>query len=203
MRYKIIKKVWATLKTPILLGVFVCSLCACQTLAFAYFGIKNPNKAVSKEKRLAYYQPFIVNNHKVPVKLYALSDTATWHKTVQSFYGYTFPRIYLRNTQTDSLYSLNCFEDVEWEINLINDHDLSMTDSGDEEKFTQTQKYIADSSHLIFESKKLLPDPAVKWNIQMVCSTFLGKKLRKRMLSILNLKGLGSLTILDISKIEK
>ncbi len=195
------KKNWSTIKVPISLIILGFCFCSCQTLVFAYYGIKNPEKAVSKEKRLAYYEPF-TSTTKVNIKLYALSDTTNWTNIYQKFEGYSFPMIYLRNNQTDSLYSISCYEDIKWEINLINDNNLQYTYPGDEGKITLIKEVIKDNTKLLYASKKQFSTSA-KWDIQIVSATFLGKKLRKRMLPIFNLKDLGSTTILDISKIKK
>lgn len=189
MRSKIADRIWSKIKKTILLIVLVFFLCSCQTLIFAWYGIKKPEKAVSKKERIAYYEPFITN-HEVDVKLYALSDTTEWFKTFQSFKGYSFPMIYLKNYDTDSLYSLNCFEDVKWEINLINDNNLDYTDLGDEENASHIKKIVANKSELLFNSKKTASHKTSKWSVQIVSATFLGKKLRKRMLPIFELKGL-------------
>jgi len=195
------KKIWSITKTPVVLIVLGFCLCSCQALVFAWFGIKNPEKAVSKKERLAYYEPFM-NNHQVTVRLYALSDTTKWSKTMEKFYGYTFPMIYLSATETDSLYSLSCFEDIKWQVNLINKNNLEYTDLGDEEKITYVKTIITNSAELLYESKKTAFYRPAEWHVLVVSATFLGKKLRKRMLPIFDLKGLGSITILDLSKIK-
>ncbi len=201
MQSGLLKKNWSTIKIPMFLITLVFCLCSCQTLVFAYYGIKNPNKAISKEKRFAYYEPF-TSNPKIDVKLYALSDTTKWTNIFQKLEGYSFPMIYLRNNRTDSLYSISCYEDIKWEINLINDDNLQYTYSGDEEKMAHIKKIITDKAEPLYDSKKQSLTSA-KWDIHIVSATFLGKKLRKRMLPIFTLKGLGAITILDISRIEK
>lgn len=189
-------------KTSLLIVVMGFSLYSCQSLALLYFGVKNPERPVNKEERLAYYEPFINNHKALPLKLYVLSDTTKWLQTYHYFEGYSFPMVYLRNQKTDSLYTLSCFEDIEWEIGLINNGNLKYTYAGEEEKLAYIKQFIADSSKIVYDSKTVSSD-SIKWQVQMVSATFLGKKLRKRMLSIMELEGLGSLTILDISNIEK
>jgi len=177
--------------------IFTLGFFSCQPVLKLFLGIKNPNFTLSNEERKEYYQPFIVEK-KEEVFIYALKDTSSLNKAGGTFTSY--PSIYAKNRENDSVYLLNCFEDISWDVENINKKDYSHLTIADSVKFNALTQLLELHSELVHTPNEFLKKDTLNiWSVYMVSGTFLGKKLRKRMLPVVNINALHKLEILDIS----
>ncbi|SHJ05118.1 hypothetical protein SAMN04488096_107143 [Mesonia phycicola] len=176
---------------------------SCQSVFRLYTGVKN--KIViyqTNEERQAYYASFISAVNEANVKVYTLKD-----KELDSIIGTintlakNMPLMYLKNTETQSLYRLSCYEDITYDIeNIINDKyswDYLDKDSISNQYLNQ-QKYINKNFEVSFDNESK-QDSVAKWDVLYVGGSFLGKKLRKRSLPAFKIEGLRNVSIVDLS----
>lgn len=179
-------------KAICLLFLSVC-LISCSPMAKLYFGIKDPKVYESNENRLEYYKPFY-EEEKTKVTIYTLKDTTALLTALRSF---TFPRIYIQNKTTDSIYKLTCFDDIKYDIEYINNNKLSELYPADTAEVYLLKKFITENTKLNYTANETLPEK--EWDIYLVSGTFLGKKIRKRTLPISTINGLNQIKIVDLS----
>ena len=176
-----------------LLMICLISANSCQTLAKAYFGIKNPKVYGDPEKREKYYEPFYENKPHL-VNLYTIADTSTWVPTFEKLH---VPRVLLKNNITDTVYVLSCFEDIAYDVELLNAKKYGKVYKADSFEFSKVQdafKNTAVKSYTVNEGYN-----KGEWDAYLIYGTFMGKKIRRRTLPITELNGLRSINILDVS----
>lgn len=185
------------IKTPailILLGFF-----SCQSLVRMYLGVDtSPQLSINNSQRMEYYNPFVQHSKKTTLTIYTILDTTALINAFQTFQNY--PGIYLKDNLNDNVYILNCFEDVEWDVQNINSGNLENLVKANKKSFDSLIYFISNKSEIVYHST---PSPKIdknnRWNLYMISGLFLGKKLRKRSLPILNIQGLKSFQLLDLS----
>lgn len=149
---------------------------------------------VKNSDRMVYYAPFIdsMNN----LEIYTIKDSTSFMLVGKKFNH--FPRIFVENRKNDSVYLIDCFEDVAWQIDNLNKSDFSYLETVDK-KLDTLKGLMNQNSKLVFKKENKQELDVNKWNVYMVYATFLGKKLRKRTFSITDLEGLNDVKILDFS----
>lgn len=179
----------------ILICVIILVFFSCQPALKLFLGIKNPKFSLSNEERMEYYEPFA---EKIDVLLvYSLKDSLALKKAADSFD--TYPIIYIKNRKNDSIYKLSCFEDIAWDVENINKIEYSDLVKAEQNNFKLVHQMIENNSKLVHRSDIQKVRDTLNWDIYMVSGTFLGKKLRKRMLPVSEINSIHSFKILDIS----
>lgn len=181
-----------------MLGLF-----SCQPAIKLFLRVKDPSKHryVNNKDRLEYYQPFL---EKTPqyysfLNLYTITDTSTIQKFMKQHPSY--PMIIVQDRKTDSLYRISCFEDVEWDVEHL-DKRKSLTSlyRAKRENYTDVQKLLKENVSLWRqEEQNVIQDSIKNWNVYMVSGIFLGKKIRKMTLPIMELKNVNEFNIIDLS----
>ncbi|OBX24438.1 MULTISPECIES: hypothetical protein [Bizionia] len=166
---------------------------SCQSLLKSYTGIKNPEIEISSQERLDYYQPY-TESTKAKVAIYSFLDVKTLQNGFNTFKNY--PNIIIKNNSTKKIYKLNCYDDLDLYIEDINNNIYTDLLELDEKDLQDISRFIENGTEIVFTKNEITQK---KWNVYLVSGTFLGKKLRKKSLSITQIKDLNQLTILDLS----
>jgi hypothetical protein len=176
------------IKYFIIIALTLFSLYSCQTILKAYTGIKNPKLELSSDERLEYYNPFIEN-----------SDSN--FELINTFNKYqNYPLIFIQDrTIENDIYLLNCFEDVSYNIENINMNNFEGIIKGKTSELSDLKAFLDTNAEVTYSN---FIDKNKKWNVYIISGTFLGNKLRKRMLPIMQLQDLNKVLILDLSTNE-
>lgn len=143
-----------------------------------------------------YYTPFIKDN-KYKLKIYILSNYNSANKAVNNF---GVPRIFIKNRVTNLVYELDCFEDIQDNINDINNNVIDeYVIVKNKEEYENIEEFIngTQSSKLIYSSGE--SNGNKKWDVYMSYATFFGKKLRKLTLPVTGLNDINEIIILNLS----
>lgn len=176
----------------VLLTVF--SFYSCQTILKSYLGIKNPQLVLSNTERLEYYQPYIENSDS-NFELFVVKELDTLLNTFNKHQNY--PLIFIQDSTTENeVYLLNCFDDVSYFVEDINKGDFEDIAKGKKTELSDLKSYLDINAAVTYSN---YIDKNRKWNVYVVSATFLGKKLRKRMLSVMKLQDLNKVSVLDLS----
>lgn len=123
-------------------------------------------------------------------------DTAK--KAINEF---SVPRTFIKNRENGDVYDLDCFEDIENNVNdIVNGtvEDYVILRNNDE--LTAFQNFVNNNEQsVLIHSNKAVNTNSKKYDIYISYATFLGKKLRRRTLSVLNLNDINKIIILDLS----
>lgn len=179
----------------IILILTVFSFYSCQTILKSYLGIKNPQPVLSNTERLEYYKPYIEISDS-NFELFVVKELDTLLNTFNKHQSY--PLIFIQDSTIEDgdVYLLNCFEDVSYSIEDINSGNLEEVPKGKKTELSDLKSYLDINTEVTYSN---YIDKNRKWNVYVVSATFLGKKLRKRMLSIMKLQDLNKVSILDLS----
>lgn len=185
------------LKLFIATVVVLLALSSCETAKKAYLGIGKTEVKVRPENDvIKYYEPFLIGN-TYKTKLYVISNFDAADKALKDF---GFPRIFIKNRQTNIVYELNCFEDLEANIDDVNNNIFSeyitLKNPTDFTNLTAFTGDKAESKLLVYSGES---DTNKTWDIYISYATFLGKKLRKLTLPVTKLKDINEVVILDLS----
>jgi|SRR5690554_2689176 len=173
------------------------SFYSCQTILKAYTGIRDPQLTLSTNERLEYYNPFIEKSDS-NFELRLVKEMDTLINAFNKFQSY--PLIFIQDrTVENDIYMLNCFEDMSYDIENINTGNFEELTKGKISEISDLKVYLEVNSEITYSN---FIDKNNKWNIYVISGTFLGNKLKKRMLPIMELKNLNKVIILDLS-IEK
>ncbi|MDT0293052.1 hypothetical protein ACFQ3R_09745 [Mesonia ostreae] len=183
------------IKNLILICLIILGFFSCQPALKLFLGIKNPQLFLSNEERMEYYQPFAEKTDALIV--YSLRDNLALTKAAESYT--TYPLIYAKNKKNDSIYKLNCFEDISWDVENINKKEYSNLVTAKKDSLNIIIQMIEANSKLVYQPDTSRLNDTLMWDIYMVSGTFLGNKLRKRMLPVADINSIHSFNILDIS----
>ena len=176
----------------VVIFLFLIVLYSCQPLLKTYLGIKKFEPVISNEDRLAYYEKFIENQEQLSIHIFKDSTINQISKQFDSY-----PNIHIVDNKNGGIYRLNCFEDVAWDIQNINEGNLDDLEVEKRERFQIIDTTLTKHTQQVFSKGKINAEG--RWEVYMISGTFLGKKLRKKSLPINNLKDISSFTILDLS----
>lgn len=181
----------------ILLGCF-----SCGTVLKWALRMKTPKALVSDQDRTAFYRPF---TEKKPyynsLKIYTLSDTATFTDFLSK--SRSFPMILIKNIQTDSIYSLSCFEDITWDIENIHENDFTYLTPAAESVYQDLFSLLEpDKSVVWYQTTSDINKDDYEWDVYLGSGIFLGKKLRRLILPVTELKNIREFNIIDLSSSE-
>lgn len=179
-----------------LMTIIILSLTSCQPILKIFLGIKEPKIELKNSERLKYYQPFFNKNSKI-TSIYSLNDTLKLKEAFKDFND--FPIVYIENLDDEKVYYINCYDDTQDKIEDINSNKLPSSIKSNDSVFIKIEKYLDKLNSKKVQEIKNDELPYGKWNVYLVSGTFLGKKLRKRTLPIINLKEINSFKILDLS----
>lgn len=181
----------------VLLGIIVLCFFSCESLKRAYVGMKKPEiKTREASKVLSYYEPFL-NSRNYQAKVYVFAGYDAAKQAVNDF---GVPTILIKDRDTNAIYELNCFEDIEANItdinnNIINDYivvkDINALKAFEEAVDNSSKAKLIYSDTNITKGKK--------WDVYISYATFMGKKLRKLTLPVTKLNGINEMIILDLS----
>lgn len=180
------------IKTLIVLSfVFLAS---CTPIAKIIYGIKDFETYVPNDKRVEYYKPYFETTDN-KVNIYAFKN---WEGVQATFDSVGVPRVFLQNILNDSVYVLNCHEDMLYDIEEINKNNFKDILLADKKEFINLKNIIDTSAVLTYTEKEIRKNN--KWKVYLVNGTFMGKTLRKKALPVTNtLKGVEELIIVDVS----
>ncbi|GGB70427.1 hypothetical protein GCM10007424_07980 [Flavobacterium suaedae] len=168
-----------------------------------YYGIgKGEIKVRDTTEVLKYYEPFLESD-KYPIEVFVIKNTGensieTAQKAINEF---SVPRTFIKNRENGVVYDLDCFEDTEANVNeikngTVEDYVVLKNDT----ELIAFQNFINnDEQAALIHSNNVDNTNSKKYDIYISYATFLGKKLRKRTLSVLNLNDINKVVILDLS----
>ena len=170
------------------------SLASCTPMAKIIFGIKKYETYVPNEKRFEYYKPYFETSEN-KVSIYAFKN---WEGLQATFDSVHVPRVFLQNTLNDSVYVLNCHEDMIDDVENINKNDFKDIKIANQKEFVSLKNIIDTSSVLTYTEDEIRKNE--KWKVYLVNGTFMGKKLRKKALPITTkLEGIEEFIVVDVS----
>ena len=185
----------------LLIAILLC-FNSCQTLARMYYGIgKGEIKVRDTTEVLKYYEPFLKSD-KYPIEVFVIKNTGensieTAQKAINEF---SVPRTFIKNRESGIVYDLDCFEDTEDNVNEIKNGTVEdYVVLKDNSEFISFQNFIKDDKQAALIYSNNLDGINKKYDVYISYATFLGKKLRKRTLSVLNLNDINKIIILDLS----
>src|SRR5690606_33091030 len=179
----------------IVLILTVFSFYSCQTILKSYLGIKNPQLVLSNTERLEYYKPYIENSDS-NFELFVVKELDTLLNTFNKHQNYPLIFIQDNTTEHEDVYLLNCFDDVSYFVEDINKGDFEDIARDEKAELSDLKSYLDINAEVTYSN---YIDKNRKWNVYVVSATFLGKKLRKRMLPVMKLQDLNKVSVLDLS----
>lgn len=189
--------------TSILIGMIFFTY-SCQSLTKLYTGIKDPEIYLSQKGRLEYYEPFFEDKDSLDVEIYSITNIENLQYAFNNFQNY--PQVYLINKSENKIYGVNCYDDVSYSIEEIEEGKFEnyINEEIINDNLKIAKEILSNKSQLVYEkqrkvtSSKIILDNS-NWKALIVSGTFLGKKIRKKTLPILELEDLTKLKIIDLS----
>ncbi len=170
------------------------SLFSCQLTLKTFLGIKDFKQHVSEENRLEYYNGFIENNdYNLKIYTFKEQDSLFSFLIKQN----NFPLIVVNNLESKEKYRLSCYEDVSYDVELLNKNELIVNQDSIQDIYGLINKTIKQNLKISYNNEKTVQNP--KWDIYIVSGTFLGKKLQKKTLEISKLNNINTINIIDMS----
>ena len=180
------------IKTVIVLSfVFLVSW---TPIAKIIYGIKDFKTYVPSDKRIEYYKPYFeTTNNKVSI--YSFKN---WEGLQATFDSVGVPRVFLHNILNDSVFVLNCHEDMLYDVEEINKNNFKDILLADKKEFVNLKNIIDTSAILTYTENEIRKNN--KWKVYLVNGTFMGKTLRKKALPVTKtLEGVEELIVVDVS----
>lgn len=170
------------------------SLFSCQLTLKTFLGIKDFKQYVNEEDRLEYYNGFIENNN-YNLKIYTFKE----QDSLFSFFKKqnNFPLIIVNNLESKEKYRLSCYEDVSYDVELLNKNELVVNHDSIQGIYELINKTTKQNLKITYNKEKTVQNP--KWDIYIVSGTFLGNKLQNRTLEIRKLNNINTINIIDMS----
>ncbi|QTY27828.1 hypothetical protein [Flavobacterium sp. CS20] len=183
-----------------LVAILPLSLFSCQLTLKALLGIKDFNQYVTQDNRLEYYEGFLENND-YSLKIYTFKEEDSLFSFLKK--QNNFPFIVVNNLESNQKYRISCYEDVSYDVELLNNNNLSVNQDSITNTYSFIDKTIKQNLKITYNKEKTVQNPI--WDIYIVSGTFLGKKLQKRTLGITKLNNIKTINIIDMSmeKIEE
>ncbi|OYQ31954.1 hypothetical protein CHU92_15025 [Flavobacterium cyanobacteriorum] len=181
----------------IILFLIISSFSSCETVKRTYFGMEKTEITIKPDTEvIEYYRPFLKDN-EYALKIYTLSNYDAAGKALSNI---GVPKIFIKNRKTNVIYQLDCFEDIQDNIQDINNNVIDgYITLKNEQEFKNLEAFInaAQSSKMIFFSGE--NNTMKTWDIYISYATFLGKKLRKLTLPVTELNDINEIIILNLS----
>lgn len=175
-------------------------LISCNSVAKIYTGVRDPNTYENNSDRLDYYNPWI-NRDDLIVEIFTIDHDSLYIETFNSLSDKSFPVAHLTDSNNKNVYVIDCYEDLEYYIEALNNGDLSILSSPEEENLI----LMKDMSNNYFTNKvfsKNLDSNKSKdsYTVQIIHGQFLGSKLRNKMTDLfVNVESIEHLKIYDMS----
>jgi hypothetical protein len=179
-----------------LLFVFLVS---CQPIFKLVTGVRNPKPYTSLQDRSDYYQEMgskssILETHTIAKK----EDYVSAFQTVSLT---SFPLLLLRDLKSDKIYSLDCYDDIDYTFELTNAREfekLSLASEVDLEVVDSLKIYYTED--LTFQNHQI---NGQDFDLVLVHGLFFGNKLRKKMVKLFsNIKGIRKIEVYELSMDE-
>lgn len=186
-----------SLNFKMLLLAVIVLLTSCNTVFKIITGVKNPEPYSTIQEREDYYQKFLVQKDvQTTVKIFEKDqDLVDAYNAMTEF---SFPIIILKSIDSSHSYSISCFDDVDYDVESVNNQNLEKLTKPEQDLITFIEKIehqtIKDVSNNLGTA---ITDS--KFDCIIVTGIFMGKKINKKMLPLLEIKGLRSLEIIDLS----
>ncbi|MFL9835892.1 hypothetical protein ABS768_00185 [Flavobacterium sp. ST-75] len=169
-------------------------LASCTPIAKIIYGIKNFETYVPNDERVEYYKPYFESTDN-KVNIYAFKNREGLKATSDSV---GIPRVFLHNILNDSVYVLNCHEDMLYDVEEINKNNFKDILLADKKEFVNLKNIIDTSAVLTYTENEIRKNN--KWKVYLVNGTFMGKTLRKKALPVTKtLEGVEELIVVDVS----
>lgn len=170
------------------------SLFSCQLTLKTFLGIKDFKQYVNEEDRLEYYNGFIENNN-YNLKIYTFKEQDSLFSFLKK--QNNFPLIIVNNLKSKEKYKLSCYEDVSYDVELLNKNELVVNQDSIQGIYELINKTTKQNLKITYNKEKTVQNP--KWDIYIVSGTFLGNKLQNRTLEIRKLNNINTINIIDMS----
>lgn len=177
--------------------ILILSFFSCQLTLKSFLGIKDFKQYVSEEERLKYYNDFIENND-YSLKIYTFKEQDSLFDFLKKLNN--FPFILVNNLESKDKYRLSCYEDVSYDVELLNENEMVVSQDSINGMYGLINKMVKQNLKITYNKEKIVQNP--KWDIFIVSGTFLGNKLQKRTLEIRKLNNINTISIIDISMEE-
>lgn len=172
-------------------------LSSCETAKRVYLGVGKTEVTVKPTNEvIKYYEPFL-SGYMYKTKLYVMSNYEGASTALKDF---SFPRIFIKSRQTNTVYELNCFEDIKANIddmnnNIFNDY-ITLKNHQEFDNLISFLNSKSDSKLILYSGNE---DTTKKWDVYIAYATFLGTKLRKMTIPVTKLKDINEFYLLDFS----
>jgi hypothetical protein len=162
-------------------------------------GIRNPQAYVKDIERLKYYKSWMENSD-MEVTIYTISSENDFVQSFNKVSDISFPIMILTDIKSGTLYSLDCYEDMDYTLELIDGNKFDELDIASD----STLLLIKDLSENHIDKKsfyrKGVTSTDNRYKVDLVHGVFLGNKIKKRIGAFLNgLENISSVTIYDLS----
>lgn len=184
--------------SKIILSLVVFSTLSCQTALKLFTGFRNPNVYESREDRQRYYNPWL-DSLEVPYEVKTLKDEDSFIYAFESLSDFSFPMMILKSNESSLTYNIDCFEDVDYSVDLINKDNFEDIEIAADSLVSLVNELSVNHISMM-NYKNSTVAPKRRYDVTIVHGMFMGKKTRKRMTYLFeNLQELNSVTILDLS----
>ena len=177
------------------LSIFVLmATTSCSFLVRQYFGIPNEIEIHKPYKEIiAFYNDFATNPG---VAIYVFEDSiklSNFDSTIKKY-----PKVFLQNRQTNSILSLNCLEDIAYDVDKINNNDYYNLLVSDTSQFYFIQSKVSADNFLcsIFENKN---NKMGEWDIYFVFSSSMGQRYINRFNALMEIDSFHNFSIINLS----
>ncbi len=174
-------------------------LISCQPILKMVTGIRDPEVYVNDTDRIKYYQSWM-ENLDTEVTIYTISSEDKFVESFNKLSNVTFPVMILNDLSSGVRYSLDCYEDMEYTLELIEADNFNKLDiAGDD-----TLSLLEDLSKNYIDKKSFYRQGTMSiyngYEVVLVHGVFLGNKIKKRISKFMNgLENISSLKIYDLS----
>lgn len=184
------------IKNFTLFVILLIGFSSCSSMMKSYLGIKNPKIYVSTKERYDYYKS-LIENSSFETSTRVFKDTTKLFSAFKDISNYQLPLILILDKKENKYYSLDCYEDISYQVEMINEDSFDFIKVASPEFISLVERYINDDTVIISNDSKKLEGG--KYDIFYVSGIFLGEKLQKKVNVLNKLESLVSINIIDLS----
>ncbi|WP_454245737.1 hypothetical protein [Psychroflexus sp. MBR-150] len=182
------------MKILVLSFLIVIGLSSCNALLKTYLGIKDADIYVSNQDRKEYYEGMI-SNVDYGYSIRTFSDSTKLLNTFKE--GLSMPMLVLEYKENNQFYYLNCYEDIEYQADLVNEKNFSKLEIANNDIRKKLNKILNSETRIVVDNRNNIQDKDIE--LYYLSGLFMGRRLQKRVDKIKKIKNIKNLNIIDLS----
>lgn len=180
--------------------VLLIFLNSCQPIFRLVTGVKNPKPYTSLQDRSDYYQK--MGSKSSVLVTHTIAKKEDYIRVFQIVSSTSFPLLLMKDLKSEKVYSLDCYDDIDYTIELIKTQKLDSLSIASEVNTNVVDSLVKYSTtdHTFENSQNKEED----FDFVLVNGLFFGKKLRKRMIKLFdNVENVRKIEVYELSLDEK